>query len=98
MAHGPGRARHPMLLGRPLSDRSNPPSPPQPQAASVRRSDFQKVEFLLRHGRKQLKYLTMPGVGGASSMAAPRPSSSGAVVAASSSSPPPTASSSASRG
>jgi hypothetical protein len=48
-----------------------------PQATSVKRSDFQKVEFLLRHGRKQLKYLEMPGVGGASSfVAAAAPSSS----------------------
>ena len=30
-------------------------------AASVKRSDFQKIEFLLRHGKKQLRYFDMPG-------------------------------------
>ena len=29
-------------------------------AGSVKRMEFQKIEFLLRHGRKQLKYLDMP--------------------------------------
>lgn len=37
-------------------------------AASVKRSDFQKIEFLLRHGRKQLKYLSMPGFSRAQSV------------------------------
>jgi hypothetical protein len=32
------------------------------QSASVARSDFKKIEFLLRQGDKQIKLLNMPGV------------------------------------
>jgi succinate dehydrogenase assembly factor 1 len=32
------------------------------QATSTRRSDFKKIEYLLRRGDKQLKLLQMPGV------------------------------------
>lgn len=32
------------------------------QAASVSRSDFKKIEYLLRQGDKQIKLLNMPGV------------------------------------
>ncbi|EKU20503.1 lyr family of fe s cluster biogenesis protein [Nannochloropsis gaditana CCMP526] len=31
-------------------------------ATSVSRMDFQKIEFLIRQGHKQLKYLNMPSV------------------------------------
>jgi|UPI000581A20E hypothetical protein len=32
------------------------------QAASVKRSDFKKIEYMMRKGEKQLKLLQMPGV------------------------------------
>jgi succinate dehydrogenase assembly factor 1 len=32
------------------------------QAASVKRSDFKKIEYMLRKGEKQIKLLQMPGV------------------------------------
>jgi hypothetical protein len=32
------------------------------QAASVRRSEFKKIEYMIRKGEKQLKLLQMPGV------------------------------------
>lgn len=32
------------------------------QASSVQRSDFKKIEYMLRKGEKQLKLLRMPGV------------------------------------
>lgn len=32
------------------------------QANSVSRSDFQKIEYLLRQGDKQIKLMNMPGV------------------------------------
>jgi hypothetical protein len=42
------------------------------QAASVRRSDFSRIEYMLRKGEKQWKLLKMPGVvtvGGGQSLA-----------------------------
>ena len=39
-------------------------------ALSVRRSDFKKVEFMLRQGHKRLKLLAMPGVRAAGALAA----------------------------
>jgi succinate dehydrogenase assembly factor 1 len=32
------------------------------QAATVKRSDFKKIEYLIRKGEKQVKLLSMPGV------------------------------------
>ena len=32
------------------------------QAGSVKRSEFKKIEFMIRKGEKQLKLLSMPGV------------------------------------
>lgn len=32
------------------------------QAKSVKRTDFQKIEFMIRKGQKQLRLLSMPGV------------------------------------
>lgn len=32
------------------------------QAATVKRSDFKKIEYLIRKGDKQVKLLNMPGV------------------------------------
>jgi hypothetical protein len=32
------------------------------QSATVKRSDFKKIEYMIRKGEKQLKLLRMPGV------------------------------------
>ena len=41
-------------------------------AYSVRRSEFQRIEFMLRQGHKQLKTLEMPGARGAAGVVAKR--------------------------
>ena len=40
-------------------------------AASVRRSDFKKIEFMLRQGHKRLRLLSMPGTMAVASTAGP---------------------------
>jgi hypothetical protein len=57
-----GSASFPLLL----SDRSTTTSYAsrefRKQASAVRRSDFKKIEYMIRKGEKQLKVLRMPGV------------------------------------
>jgi hypothetical protein len=33
-----------------------------PQAYSVKRTDFQKIEFMIRQGKKKVRLLAMPGL------------------------------------
>jgi len=52
----------PSLLSSPKTTSSYAASEFRKQAASVRRSDFQKIEYMIRKGGKQIKLMRMPGV------------------------------------
>jgi succinate dehydrogenase assembly factor 1 len=50
------------LLSNPLTTSSYAAAEFRKQAAAAKRSDFKKIEYLIRKGEKQLKLLRMPGV------------------------------------
>jgi hypothetical protein len=57
-----GTASFPLLLSDRATTTSYASREFRKQASAVRRSDFKKIEYMIRKGEKQLKVLRMPGV------------------------------------